>query len=61
MPERPNRVRSTASAIRVSPTRAGATKVMSAPAATVTSPWLLQAQAKAVSATANTSPPWAIA
>ncbi|MBR8640001.1 hypothetical protein KEF29_13580 [Streptomyces tuirus] len=28
----------------------GATKVMSAPAATVTGPWLLQAQAKALSA-----------
>lgn len=33
---------------------------MSAPAATVTGPWLLQAQAKAVSASRKRNPPWAI-
>jgi len=43
-PARPNRVRSTASATRTSPARAGATKTMSAEEATVTGPKLVQAQ-----------------
>ncbi len=35
-------------------------KEISAPAATVTGPWLLQAQAKVVSASRNRNPPWAM-
>ena len=61
MPLRPNIVRSTASASRTSPSIAGAMNTISAPAATALAPWLLHAQANAVSARLNTSPPWAIA
>jgi hypothetical protein len=46
-----------ASAVRTSPPRPGATNTMSAPAATVTGPQLLQAQAKAVSAREKITPP----
>jgi hypothetical protein len=40
--------------------RPGATNTMSAPAATVTGPQLLQAQAKTVSAREKITPPWQI-
>jgi hypothetical protein len=46
--------RSRARASRTSPARVGCKNVMSAPAATVIGPRLLQAQANAVSATMNT-------
>ena len=59
--DRPNLVRSTASATSTSPARAGATNTISADAATVTGPKLLQAQANAVSASAKISPPCAMA
>src|ERR1700726_403388 len=58
MPERPNRVRSTARASSTSPACDGATNVISTAAATVVGPWLLHAHANAVSATANTNAPW---
>jgi hypothetical protein len=57
MPLRPKRARTRASAVRTSPRRAGAMNVMSAPAATVTGPQLLQAQANAVSAREKITPP----
>src|SRR5918997_3182389 len=61
MPLRPLPDRSTAYASSTSPARTGRRKEMSAPAATVTGPWLLQAHAKAVSASRKTYPPCAIA
>src|SRR5271165_1735798 len=60
MPLRPYLVRSVAVATRTSPSRTAVMKLMSAPAATVTGPSLLQAQANAVSASMNTNPPWQI-
>src|SRR6202012_5368718 len=49
-PFRPYRVRISAAATSSSPSRALATNEISAPAPTVTAPWVLQAQANAVSA-----------
>ena len=57
VPLRPERDRMRASAVSTSPPLAGATKTMSHPAATVTGPQLLQAQANAVSARLKIKPP----
>src|SRR3954447_16261210 len=56
-PLRPKRARSMASAVSSSPSRLGATNAMSKPAATVTSPYVLHATAKALSASVATNPP----
>ena len=59
-PLRPYAARTRASAMRTSPSRAGATKVISPPAATVVCPRELQANAKAESARVKTYPPWQV-
>src|SRR5882757_7578262 len=60
MPDLPLREISRAVATRTSPSLPGRMKVMSPWAATVRSLWLLQAKAKAESASAKMKPPWAM-
>ena len=57
-PERPRRARSVATATSTSPSRADWRRVTSKPDATVTVPCVLQAKAKALSASAAIRPPW---
>src|SRR5882757_10480776 len=60
MPDRPLREISRAAAIRRSPSLPGRMKVMLPWAATTRSLWVLQAKAKAESASVKMKPPWAI-